>query len=93
VFPHASSAQGDSIIESRQQQRLWQAQAQVNMADQGNAAAQVNFAIAPGRPNNTVLDCATSKGVKLYGKAVVPLDPMISKRTLHFPPKGLQPSH
>jgi hypothetical protein len=38
-------------------------------------AAQVNFAIAPGRANNQVLDYTTSEGIKLYGKAVAPLDP------------------
>jgi hypothetical protein len=35
----------------------------------------VNFAIAPGRANNLVLDCTNSEGIKLYGKAVAPLDP------------------
>ena len=39
------------------------------------AAAQVNFALAPGRANNAVLDYTTSEGIKLYGKAVAPLDP------------------
>jgi hypothetical protein len=37
-------------------------------------AAQVNFALAPGRANNLVIDY-TSEGIKLYGKAVSPLDP------------------
>jgi len=38
-------------------------------------AAQVNFSIAPGRANNNVLDYTTTEGIKLYGKAVSPLDP------------------
>jgi uncharacterized membrane protein YgcG len=38
-------------------------------------AAQVNFALAPGRANNLVIDYTTSEGIKLYGKAVSPLDP------------------
>ena len=38
-------------------------------------AAQVNFSIAPGRANNNVLDYTTTKGIKLYGKVVAPLDP------------------
>ena len=38
-------------------------------------AAQVNFALAPGRANNDILDYTTSEGIKLYGKAVSPLDP------------------
>jgi hypothetical protein len=39
-------------------------------------AAQVNFALAPGRVNIASLDFATSEGVKLCGKAVASLDPM-----------------
>ena len=38
-------------------------------------AAQVNFAIAPGRANNNVLDYTITEGIKLYGKAILPLDP------------------
>ena len=39
-------------------------------------AAQVNFSIAPGRANNNVLDYTTTEGtIKLYRKAVAPLDP------------------
>jgi hypothetical protein len=38
-------------------------------------AAQVNFAIAPGRANNAILDYTTTEGIKLYGKAVSSLDP------------------
>jgi hypothetical protein len=40
------------------------------------APAPVNFAIAPGQANNTVLDHATTEGIKLCGKAIAPLDPM-----------------
>ena len=38
-------------------------------------AAQVTFALAPGRANAQVLDYTTTEGIKLYGKAVAPLDP------------------
>jgi hypothetical protein len=46
--------------------------------------AQVQFALAPGRVNNEVLDYSSSEGIKLYNKATAPLETKYDLDTGHL---------
>jgi hypothetical protein len=46
--------------------------------------AQVQFALAPGRVSNTVLDYSSNEGIKLYNKATAPLETKYDLDTGHL---------
>jgi hypothetical protein len=72
----------DQAIAARTAAEAVAAQAMVDLTT-ANAAAtvaatanvrQVTFALSPALASNTMLDYKTSEGIKIYGKATLPLD-------------------